>query len=124
MYTLDYDQPARTLVVAIRGCWTPLDLAQFSVVGLARAGTIRVRHGEFAILLDLTHAPIQPQALMPGIAPLLAQTLKLTSARIATVVGSTLAKLQAERVMSAPTCRTFLDMEEAKAWIAANRADR
>jgi hypothetical protein len=46
--------------------------------------------------------------------------LKVTSAPIAAVVASHLAKLQTERYLKAANCRTFLDIDAARAWLASD----
>lgn len=84
---------------------------------LARVSTARVRHGQFAILADVRAMPIEPGDVIDGVGNLIAKGLKLTSAPIGLVTSSMLGKMQADRVLTAPNCRTFTDMDAAHAWL-------
>ena len=83
-------------------------------------------HGPFVVLADLRKAAIQSADVVKGLEAMMPKALKITSAPIASVVASHLAKLQAERYLNADNCRTFLDIDEARKWlVSANvMADR
>ena len=110
-YTIAFDAPTRTLHIVTNGFWSLPVTTMFSADLLARGAALRLRHGSFCTLADLR------QAVIDALAAMMPKALKLTSAPIAAVVGSSLAKLQTERYLSAPNCRTFLDYDAAVAWM-------
>ncbi|WP_294196963.1 hypothetical protein [uncultured Sphingomonas sp.] len=119
MYTIDHDAAARRLTIVTQGFWTPGVTAAFTAELLARGTAARLRHGPFTVLADLRRAAIQPQAVVDALAAMMPRALKVTSLPIAAVVASNLAKLQTERYLVGARCRTFLDLDEANRWLAA-----
>ena len=77
-------------------------------------------HGRFVVLADLRKAAIQPLKVVDALEAMMPKASKATSAPIAAVVASHLAKLQTERYPKADNCRTFLDIDETKAWLAGD----
>lgn len=116
-YSIDFDVPARMLRIVTQGFWSVPVTTMFSAELLTRGAAIRLRHGSFCTLADLRRAAIQPVQVVDALAAMMPQALKLTSAPIAAVVPSTLAKLQTERYLKADNCRTFLDPGEAERWM-------
>jgi hypothetical protein len=117
MYLIDVDTDRRVIWITTWGFWTGKTIASFAVEVLTRGTAARIRHGALAVFSDVRAAPIQTSEVSDGTAAVMARGLKLTSAPIVTVAGSMLGKHQSERVLSAPNCRTFLDMKEAHAWL-------
>jgi hypothetical protein len=72
------------------------------------------------VLADLRKAAIQPLKVVDALEAMMPKALKVTSAPIAAVVASHLAKLQTERYLKAANCRTFLDIDAARAWLASD----
>ena len=101
------------------GFWTPAVTAAFVAELLARGTAARLRHGPFTVLADLRAAAIQPTAVVDALAAMMPRALKVTSRPIAAVVANSLAKLQTERYLVGPNCRTFLDPAEAERWLTA-----
>ena len=101
------------------GFWTPAVTAAFAAELLARGTAARLRHGAFTVLADLRAAPIQPAPVVDALAAMMPRALKVTSRPIAAVVAGPLAKLQTERYLVGPNCRTFLDLDAAERWLAA-----
>lgn len=117
MYAIDTDVERRMFWVTARGFWSVTTITTFSTEMLARYTAARVRHGPFAVLTDVRDMPIQTSETIDKVGMLVSQGLKLTAAPLVLVVGSTLAKMQAERVMGAPNCRVFTDMDAAQTWL-------
>ena len=122
MYTIAFDVPTKTLTIVTEGFWSLATTAAFSAELLARGTAARLYHGRFVVLADLRKAAIQPLKVVDALEAMMPKALKVTSAPIAALVASHLAKLQTERYLKAPNCRTFLDIDEAKAWLAGDRA--
>ena len=121
MYTIAFDVPTKTLTIVTEGFWSLATTAAFSAELLARGTAARLYHGRFVVLADLRKAAIQPLKVVDALEAMMPKALKITSAPIAAVVASHLAKLQTERYLKAENCRTFLDIDEAKAWLAGDR---
>lgn len=100
------------------GFWTPAVTAAFVAELLARGTAARLRHGAFTVLADLRRAAIQPTAVVDALAAMMPRALRVTSRPIAAVVAGPLAKLQTERYLVGPNCRTFLDVDEATHWLS------
>lgn len=120
MYTISFDTPTKTLIIVTEGFWSVATTAAFSAELLARGAAARLYHGRFVVLADLRKAAIQPLKVVDALEAMMPKALKVTSAPIAAVVASHLAKLQTERYLKAENCRTFLDIDEAKAWLAGD----
>ncbi|WP_028964937.1 hypothetical protein [Sphingomonas phyllosphaerae] len=119
MYTIDYDAATRTLHIVTEGFWSASVTAAFVAELLARGTALRLRHGPFTVLADLRAGAIQPPQVVDALAAMMPRALKVTSRPIAAVVANNLAKLQTERYLVGANCRTFLDPDEAKRWLAA-----
>ncbi|NJR78288.1 hypothetical protein [Sphingomonas corticis] len=120
MYKIAYIDATRTLEITTWGFWTVATIAAFSAEAVAKFTALRLRHGPVAVLADMRQAPIQTNEVIGGVEALMRKAVRLTSFPIAAVAGSMLGKLQSERVLTAPNCRTFLDIDEARAWIDAH----
>lgn len=117
-YEIAFDERAAMLRITTDGFWSLAVTTMFSADLLARGTAIRIRHGSFCTLADLRRAPIQPLPVIDALSKMMPKALRLTSAPIAAVVGSSLAKLQTERYLVGPNCRTFLDYDEAEQWLS------
>ncbi|MEH3039446.1 MAG: hypothetical protein PGN21_05210 [Sphingomonas paucimobilis] len=116
-YDIQYDIPNRTLEITSYGFWPAGLAAKFAAELIAKGTAIRLRHGPFYTMVDLRNAPIQPASVIDALAGMMPKALMLTKAPIAAVAASSLGKLQTERYLTAPNCRTFLDYDEADAWM-------
>lgn len=116
-YEIDYDLPSRTLTITTYGFWSGSLAAKFAVELIAKGTAIRLRHATFYTLIDMRNAPIQPASVIESLAGMMPKALMVTKSPIAAVAASSLGKLQTERYLTAPNCRTFLEYEEADAWM-------
>lgn len=116
-YEIAYDLPSRTLKITTYGFWSGGLAAKFATELIAKGTAIRLRHGKFYTLVDMRNAPIQPASVIESLAGMMPKALMVTKSPIAAVAASSLAKLQTERYLTAPNCRTFLDYDDADAWM-------
>lgn len=116
-YTIAFDEAQSLLTITTFGFWSLPTTVAFSTELLARGTALRIKHGRFCTLADLRQAAIQPAPVVDALAAMVPKAMKLTSAPIAAVAASTLAKMQTERYLVGPNCRTFLDYDEAKLWL-------
>lgn len=116
-FRLDYDAARNRILIEIRDFWTVETVHAFAAAAGAKAHEVRAIRADYDVLVDSRHFPVQASDiadLLPGIAN---AGLALTSGRAASVVGSHLNKLQAERTQTHPRMKIFLTMEDAEAWL-------
>jgi hypothetical protein len=124
MYRLDHDAVANIFHISAKGFWDVPTAVAFGAACVAKGGAIRLRHGHFAILIDARNFPIQSQAVAHVTGLLLAEARLLTNGPVAFVAGAMLNKLQIDRLFSGERVRSFLDRDQAVAWIDAEWTDR
>lgn len=116
-YTIRYDAADRMLRIDATGFWSAGLAAKFAAELLAQGVILRLRHGAFYTLADVSAAPVQPAGVIDQFAAMMPRALQLTKAPIAAIAGSILTKMQMERYLNAPNCRVFLDSAEAVDWM-------
>jgi hypothetical protein len=117
-FRLDYDPRRNRILVDVRDFWTVETVREFAAAAGAKAQEVRRLRDDYDVLIDSTAFPVQAgdvADLLPSIAE---AGLALTSGRAASIVGSHLNKLQAERTQRHPRLRIFMSLEEAEAWLA------
>ena len=117
-FRLDYDAGRNRILIHIRDFWTVETVRDFATAAGAKAQEVRAIRDDYDVLIDSRDFPVQANDvadLLPSIAE---AGLTLTSGRAASVVGSHLNKLQAERTQTHPRMRIFMTMAAAEAWLA------
>ncbi len=117
MYTIAFDERTRVLHITTEGMWTLANLAAFSAAVLARGVMLKIRYRRFAVLNDVRNFPVQTPEVAKGIEFLMSKGMEISTSPMATVVGSHLSRMQAERVLRADHSRVFMDMDAAVAWL-------
>ncbi|HCB76330.1 MAG TPA: hypothetical protein DEP91_09165 [Sphingomonas bacterium] len=118
-YSIRHDPGDRMLRITATGFWSAGLAAKFAADLLAQGVILRLRHGAFYTLADVSDAPVQPAGVVDQLAAMMPRALQLTRAPIAAIAGSILTKMQIERYLNAPNCRVFTDHDEAVAWMHA-----
>lgn len=117
-FSFHYDASANRMHVMIRDLWTVETVREFATASGAAAQAARAIRADYDILIDSRDFPVQSNDVA-DLLPSIAQAgLTLTSGRAASVVGSHLNKLQAERTQTHPRMRIFMTMAKAEAWLA------
>lgn len=122
MYSIRFDTATHTLHLTLHGFWSTAMLTRFTTELAIRATALRAQYGSFAILSDSTDFAVQSAEVSKGFEKLRNRGAQTHSGPTAIVVGSMLNKLQAERSLKAPHVRVFLNVEEAREWLASERA--
>lgn len=118
-YSFEYD-PGRNLVrVMMRDFWTLETVREFAAAAGAKAHAVRAIRDDYDVLVDSRAFPVQSNEVADLLPTVANAGLALTSGRTASVVGSYLNKLQAERTQTHPRFGIFMTMEAAEAWLAA-----
>lgn len=117
-FDVRFDAKTGILHLEIAGFWTRVTLAGFAARLLLEVGRLRLTRRGFAVLSDARRFPVQAPDVADGFEALTRRGARHHRGRTAIVVGSMLAKMQAERSMVAGGLRVFLDMDEARAWLA------
>ncbi|WP_422056950.1 hypothetical protein [Sphingomonas sp.] len=118
-FQIDYDARRNRIVAVIHGFWTVETVHAFAAAAGAKAGEVRTFRRDYDILVDSRDFPVQANDVADLLPQIAEGGLALTTGRAASVVGSRLNKLQAERTQSHPRLRIFMAMAEAEAWLAA-----
>jgi hypothetical protein len=117
-YDFSYDAARNRVFVLMRDLWTVETVRDFATASGAFATEARAKRADYDILIDSRDFPVQPNDVA-DLLPSVAQAgLTLTSGRCASVVGSHLNKLQAERTQTHPRMRIFMTVADAEAWLA------
>ena len=117
-FRLDYDPRRNRILIDIRDFWTVETVHAFAAAAGAKAQEVRGLRGDYDVLIDSRDFPVQANDVADLLPSISEAGLTLTSGRAASVVGSHLNKLQAERTQTHPRMRIFMTMEEAEAWLA------
>ncbi len=118
-FKIDYDPRRNRMLVVIRDFWTVETVQEFAAASGARAQQIRAIRDDYDVLIDSRDFPVQTNEVADLLPQIAEGGLALTTGRAASVVGSRLNKMQAERTQSHPRLRIFMTMAEAEAWLAA-----
>jgi hypothetical protein len=118
MYRFDYDPSHNRINVLMRGMWTVDTVRDFAAAAGVFAQEVRATRADYDVLIDTRDFPVQPNDVADLLPRITEAGLTLTTGRAASVVGSHLNKLQAERTQDHRRFRVFLSLEEAEAWLA------
>jgi hypothetical protein len=118
-FRLDYDPDRNRVLVEIRGLWTLETVRDFAKAAGAKAHEVRAIRADYDVLIDSRDFAVQPNDIADLLPSITEGGLTLTTGRAASVVGSELNRLQAERTQTHPRMRIFTTMAEADAWLAA-----
>ena len=118
-FRLDYDPGRNRILIDMCDFWTVETVQAFAAAAGAKAQEVRAIRADYDVLVDSRAFPVQANEVADLLPRIAEAGLSLTSGRAASVVGSHLNKLQAERTQTHPRMKIFLTMEEAEAWLAA-----
>ena len=116
MYSIDHDLRANMLRLRLTGFWTVAEVHAFADDFLAAVSRITRINPNLVIISDCRDYPVQSTEVTMTYAERLGPAAGMRQP-FAVVVGSMLAKLQADRVMEAPNLRAFLSIADAEAWL-------
>ena len=119
-FRLDYDRQRNRIRVEIRDFWTVETVQAFAAAAGVTAREALAIRDDYDVLIDSRDFPVQANEVADLLPKIADGGLALTSGRAASVVGSHLNKLQAERTQTHPRLKIFLTMEEAEAWLPAS----
>ena len=117
-YRLEYDPVRNRILATIRDFWTTQTVREFAAASGALAHGVRETRDDYDVLIDSRAFPVQSNEIADLLPSIAEGGLSLTSGRAASVVGSHLNKLQADRTQTHPRFRAFMTMAEAEAWLA------
>ena len=118
-FRIEYNARRNLIEVAIRDFWTIETVREFAVATGAKAQAVRAIRDDYDVLIDSRDFPVQANEVADLLPQIAEGGLALTTGRAASVVGSRLNKMQAERTQTHPRLRIFMTMAEAEAWLAA-----
>ena len=118
-YRIEYNPRLNRIEVEIRDLWTVDTVRDFAAASGAKAQQVRAIRDDYDVLIDSRDFPVQTNEVADLLPQIAEGGLALTTGRAASVVGSRLNKMQAERTQTHPRLRIFMTMAEAEAWLAA-----
>ena len=116
-FEITVDNDAGLIRTVLRGFWTMGDLMAFGAGMYDAVQTVAARHRVFALLSDSTGFKVQSAEVSEGFEKMTAAGAAMHSGPTAIIVGSTLNKLQADRIFTDPRVRVFIDAAEARRWV-------
>jgi hypothetical protein len=116
-FEIHVDEAIGIVRTVLRGFWTLEDLQAFGDKMFEAVGRIARRHVVFGLLSDSSDFKIQSTEVGEAFAHMMAKGNRGHAGPTAIAVGSTLNKLQAERLFPDPRVRIFLDFGEAQRWV-------
>lgn len=114
-FSIDPEPRLNLMRVRMSGFFSGADVGAFSTA--YRAGLATLQPNQLT-LVDITEMKIQAQDIVGAFASMLA-TPEIRSRKLAFVCGSTLARLQAQRLTDRPGVEFFRTVEDAEAWLFA-----
>ncbi len=114
-FTIEPDPSVNLMRVRMAGFFSAANVDAFSAA--YRTGLAKLRPDQLT-LVDITEMKIQAQDIVSAFASMLA-TPEIRSRKLAFVCGSTLARLQAQRLTDRPGVEFFRTVEDAEAWLFA-----
>ncbi len=115
-YTLDIDKGARLVRTTLRGQWTLGDVEGYDRERSVLLKASGWQSGTFAYLADLRETGVQPMEVASAQQEALGR-MPITPRRVAVIVPSALARMQAKRMNDHPDRRFFSDEPAALAWL-------
>jgi hypothetical protein len=117
MYSFAFDDATGVLQASAGGFWSAEDADRFREELRARAVDAKQRSGRLRLLVDGTGSQVQKPEVTNRLATLAADLIQSPRDRIAVVVGSSLIKMQAERILQSDGAQAFLSSAQARAWL-------
>jgi hypothetical protein len=119
MFSIDYDATRALVRARMWGFMTPDEVIGFSRQEQQIVADMGCGSGEFLLLIDTDGAVIQSQEVVAGFMELVANS-PLKARRIAVVRGSSLTRMQTQRIlMIRDNAAIFATMPEAEEWLFA-----
>jgi hypothetical protein len=118
VFEIAVDEHDKLVRAKISGVMTPAEARQFHDEIVAIALVARARFGSFRLIADTLDAPVQPAEVLSEL-PAPGAVVAGEWDRWAVVVGSSLAKMQATRVLSHDQAKAFLSLHAAEMWVKA-----
>lgn len=112
-FEIDPDPRLNFVHIRMAGFFSMSDVEAFTIAYRTALMTLRPNH---LTLVDITDMKIQAQDIVSGFSTLLA-TPSIQSRKLAFVCGSTLARLQAQRLTDRPGVEFFRSTDDAERWL-------
>lgn len=124
MYSIEFDSGGGMIRVLASGFWSLVEATTFRDELAESIRDARRRCGFVRILIDASASSIQMQNVSEAFRPLQEAAIHSRNDCIAIVVGSTLVKLQARRILTSDQAGVFLTMPDAESWLLARPCPR
>lgn len=116
MYRIQYDRAVGLIRVIVEGFWDVSTVHAYQAELLPIMELARAERGSVLILSDARNFPVQSAEVAAEFARTPRESDPMWD-RLATVMKSTLGKMQGARALAGSGARFFTSMEEAEAWL-------
>ena len=122
MFYFDFDKATRVLTLTAVREWTLADVPPFERAASAQFAATRTGYGAVRLLLDITGAALFTQEVIDALTDVSVR-IGRPDDRIATLVRSSLMKLQMKRVLPEEMAGVFVSRQAALMWLTAHDDD-
>lgn len=116
MYKIQTDSRYRMIQITLSGFIKPDELERFITEEQAAAAEMKGLFGSYVTLVDTTGLKLQSQDILAAFQNFI-DNAPHKARKIALVVGQSLSRMQARRLLSNNRLRTFDTMDEATDWL-------
>lgn len=116
-YSFSYDEQRIFLTVTQAGYWSMETFERYKQDYLAWHSQIRSRHRHYRVFAECSDYPVQSIEVGEAFHALFQKLMDENRGHVAIMVGSSLNKLQAQRVLPQPNVKVFIDSEAAMTWL-------
>lgn len=118
MFKVGYDPRTNCLTLEVKGFWKLEDVAPFARKVGTTARQARDIREDFNVIVESLEFPVQAHDVADLLTNVMRGGMAITTGRTAVVVGSQLNRAQAERMLVHPRVRVFLNLKDARDWLA------
>jgi hypothetical protein len=118
MYVIQVDAGHRLLDITTSGFWELPEAASYADELRVYARQLRQSSGRLRAIVNALDSPVQSAAVMAVISEVWNDVLTDKNDRVALMVESSLAKLQAKRLFTSDNWQAFLSPTAAKTWLS------
>jgi phage gp46-like protein len=120
MYNINVDVENDLVTIELEGFWTESEFARFITDQNAAHSQLQCRIGQHSLLCDLTKLDVIGKDVAARITTDLNSEGTRDAKWIAIAVGSTLLKLQMQRLLTRSNAQIFDDLNTAREWLLFN----
>lgn len=116
-YSFSYDEQRMLLTLTQRGYWSLETFDRYKREFLSWHDKIRIRRRNYRVFSDCANYPVQSNDVGEAFGIFFSNLMKENKGHYAIIAGSTLNKIQVQRLIPQPNVKVFTEGEAAMAWL-------